>query len=313
MPKKKKFSGYTNKGRRDVKQEILEELMNPDDNIAFLDAEFNAGMDSATGERICEIISVGLVICDGSYNGIKKYYSLVNTVTRKKIFPVISQMTGITSDMLIGQPEFGEVSGKIQEMVKKYSIKKIYTWGAADKHSLLGEKKLVRQLKAKDYQYASKWPYIDMCTDISEVISSKILGIKGNLTINMENLMFVCKMDKKQEHNALSDAYALYKCIKYLRQIYMEPAKSNEFMETKELINNYYQEKSTYNSFRRFRCTSKGADLYGTYSDKEMENTNNDMRIKALLDDIKYLKGEIPMEKEFDSIQAYFKNHRTLE
>ena len=125
--------------------------------------------------------------------------------------------------------------------------------------------------------------------------------------------MFVCKMDKKQEHNALSDAYALYKCIKYLRQIYREPAKSNEFMETKELINNYYQEKSTYNSFRRFRCTSKGADLYGTYSDKEMENTNNDMRIKALLDDIKYLKGEIPMEKEFDSIQAYFKNHRTLE
>ena len=44
-----------------------------------------------------------------------------------------------------------------------------------------------------------------------------------------------------------------------------------------------------------------------------MENTNNYMRIKALLDDIKYLKGEIPMEKEFDSIQAYFKNHRTLE
>ena len=40
MPKKKKFSGYTNKGRRDVKQEILEELMNPEDNIAFLDDEF---------------------------------------------------------------------------------------------------------------------------------------------------------------------------------------------------------------------------------------------------------------------------------
>lgn len=308
MAKKNKFSGYAaNKSRKPSKQELIRELINPGENIAFLDAEFNAGIDSVTGERICEIISVGMIICDSSYNGLKKYYSLVSPLTCRSIFPVISKMTGITEDMLEGQPGFAEVSKKIGELVKRYSIKKIYTWGAADKHSLLNEKRLIRELKLPGYQYASKWNYIDMCTDISEAVSSQVLGIKGNLTINMENLLFVCEMNHKQEHNALSDAYDLFKCMKYLKGVLEDNKSSRKFNKKKELVNQYYQDKSTYNSFRRFRQTSKGVDLYGKWNKKSAED---DIRIKALEDDLKFLKGEIPVSMEFDSIQEFFKKHQ---
>lgn len=306
MPKKKtEKKGSTNKKRKNVKQDVMELVLHPRENIAFLDAEFNAGMDFETGEKVCEIISIGIVICDWEYNGLKKYYSLVRPVSGRPVFPVISKMTGITTQMLVGQPDFVEVSNKIMDIMRFYNVKRIFTWGASDKHSLLTEKHMLREKKVHGYQQSSKWTYIDMCTDISEVISREMLGIRGGLTINMENLMFVCDIDKKQEHNALSDAFDLYKCMKYLKKI--RNKKSGSFQSKRDLVNQYYQDRSTYNSFRRFRSTSKGSDLYAKWDDDE---SRKDIRIKALEDDIRFLKGEIPQEMEFDTIQEYFKKHK---
>ena len=281
----------------------IEDIFNNSGNIAFLDAEFNAGMDYKRGENISEIISVGIVICDNQFNGLKKYYSLVNGISGNSIFPMITRMTGITTAMLEGQPDFLEVSKKISELIKKYNVSKIFTWGAADKHSLQWEKSEYKRKRLPGYQQLSKYNYVDLCTDISGVVSSQILGIKGGLSINMENLMFVCSINKKQEHNALSDAYYLYKCMKFLREKYLFLDDKDEFIKKKELVNRYYQEKSTYNSFRRFKSTSKGNDLYGRWGQDEL---SDDMRIKALEDDIKFLKGEIKYDSEFDTIQEYF-------
>lgn len=288
---------------KNKKEDQMEDLFHPQGNIAFFDAEFNAGMDNRTGDKICEIISVGIVICDAEYNGLKKFYTLVSPISKVPVFPMISNMTGITTEMLEGQPSFAEMSAKIMELLYKYDVKKIYAWGAADKHSLLNEKAEYRRKRKSGYQQASKWSYIDMCTDISGDVSSKMLGIRGGLAINMENLMFVCDIDTKQEHNALSDANYLYRCCKYLRKHYPLKEKDHDFTQKRELVNQYYQEKSTYNSFRRFKSTSKGADLYKKY---EQKNAMNDIRIKALEDDIRFLKGEIPYHTEFDTIQEYF-------
>ncbi len=249
-----------------------------------------------------------MVICDAEYNGLKKYYTLVSPISKVPVFPMIREMTGITTDMLEGQPSFAEMSAKVTELLNKYDVKKIYAWGAADKHSLLNEKTEYRKKKRSGYQQASKWNYIDMCTDISGEVSSKMLGIRGGLSINMENLMFICNIDKKQEHNALSDANYLFRCCKYLKKHYPLDDRDAEFSKKRELVNRYYQERSTYNSFRRFKATSKGSDLYkkfGKRSEKE------DIRLKALEDDIRFLKGEIPYDTEFDSIQEYFSKRMT--
>lgn len=282
----------------------IDDILKETGNIAFLDAEFNAGMDYKRGENISEIISIGLVICDSEFNGLKKYYTLVSKVSNLPVFPMITRMTGITTEMLDGQPSFMDVSKQISDLVKKYNVTRIYTWGAADKHSLQWEKAEYRKKRLSGYQQTSKWNYIDMCTDISGVISSQFLGIKGGLSINMENLMYLCNINKKQEHNALSDAYYLYKCTKYFKE--PNNVNSKEFQKKKELVNRYYQEKSTYNSFRRFKSTSKGSDLYGKWDERDIEN---DMRIKALEDDIRFLKGEIPYDTEFDTIQEFFEKN----
>lgn len=265
-------------------------------------------MDNRSGEKICEIISVGMVICDAEYHGIKKFYTLVSPISKVPVFPMIREMTGITTDMLEGQPSFAEMSSKVMELLNKHEVKKIYAWGAADKHSLLSEKAEYRKKRKSGYQQASKWTYIDMCTDISGDVSSKMLGIRGGLAINMENLMFLCDIDKKQEHNALSDANNLYRCCKFLKKHYPLASEDVDFFEKRELVNLYYQERSTYNSFRRFKATSKGADLYGKYEKRTKEE---DVRLKALWDDIRFLKGEIPYDTEFDSIQEYFHKKMT--
>ena len=287
----------------------LDGLFHPKGNIAFFDAEFNAGMDNRSGEKICEIISVGMVICDAEYHGIQKFYTLVSPISKVPVFPLIREMTGITTDMLEGQPSFAEMSAKVMELLNKYEVKKIYAWGAADKHSLLSEKAEYRKKRRSGYQQANKWTYMDMCTDISQDVSSKMLGIRGGLAINMENLMFLCSIDKKQEHNALSDANDLYRCCKFLRKHYPLDDQDVDFSKKRELVNRYYQERSTYNSFRRFKATSKGADLYGKLGKKSKEE---DIRLKAFEDDIRFLKGEIPFDTEFDSIQEYFRK-RTKE
>lgn len=286
-----------------VKADKLEKIFYPKGNIAFLDAEFNTGMDYKSGEKICDIISLGIVICDANYQGIKKYYSLVSPLSRTPIFPVIAKMTGITTAMLLGQPDFAEMSNKVTELVKKYNIEAIYTWGAADGHSLALEKEAFRRSRKSGYQASGKWNYITMCTDISGDISRQMLGISGGLSINVENLMFLCEIDEKQEHNALSDAYNLYRCMKYLRGHFPIDRLDFDFVKKRQLVNAYYQERSTYNSFRRFRSSSKGNDLYGKWG---TDRINTDLRIKALEDDIKFLKGEIPYDLEFDSIQEYF-------
>lgn len=296
----------TRKKTRPTMDDQLDRLFNPEGNIGFLDAEFNAGMNPHTREKISEIISIGIVICDRNYNGIKKFYTLVSPMTQTKVFPVISNMTGITTEMLVGQPTFAEVSAKLTELIRKYEVKKIYTWGASDKHSLLLEKDEWKAKKMNGFQAANKWSYIEMCTDISGVISSQMLGIRGGLTVNMENLMYFCNIDDRQEHNALSDAFYLYRSMQYLRDYFPHDRQDEAFLKKQRLLARYYQDRSMYNSFRRFRCSTKGCDLYRKWGKKKYEE---DIRLKAFEDDLKFLKGEIPYEMEFDTIQEYFEKN----
>ena len=291
----------------DKNKELLERIFIPQGNIAFLDAEFNAGLNHRTGERTNDVISIGLVICDWNYKPVKKFYSLIKPTNDIPIYSMITKMTGITDEMLEGQPQFVEVSDKITDLVKKFYVKEIFTWGASDQHSLMQEKINVKERKCDGYQHASRWSYIGMCTDISGAISAGMLGIKGGLSINMENLLFVCDINKKQEHNAYTDAKNLFLCMRYLKGQYPVKTASRRFKRKIDLVNEYYQERSTYNSFRRFRSTSKGCDLYNKW-DENMQDT--DIRIKALWDDIRFLKGEIPYETEFATIQEYFDSYK---
>ena len=190
-----------------------------------------------------EIISIG-VYCDNK----ESFYALVKPQF-SKVSKYITDMTGITNEMLQGQPDFVCISNAITELLNQYSVQTIYTWGAADKHSLRMEKEKIQFSRGVKKQM--EWKYIDMCTDISGVISAQMLGIRGGLAINMENLMFLCEIDRVHEHNALSDAVDLFQCIRKLKENYPIEGCSKEFQKKRELVNQYYQEKSLYNSFRR--------------------------------------------------------------
>ena len=291
-----------------VNNDILAGLFGAEGNIAFLDAEFNAGMDWRSGENVNEVISIGMVFCTPDFEELEEYYSLINPKSGRAVFPLITEITGITTDMLKGQPGFATVSNKITELMNKYQVTRVFTWGNADQHSLMKERQTLKNHRYASAQALARWNYIDLCTDISGAISSLALGIKGGYAINVENMMYVCGIDAKQDHNALMDAYYLYRCMQYLSKQYPPSCADKDFRRKKELVNQYYFERSTYNSFRRFKASSKGNELYGKFS--EVDET--DMRIKALLDDIRFLKGEIDYDTEFDGISDYFEHHKNL-
>lgn len=305
MTNKKNFKISKVSDKKGEKEDLLKGLFQPKGNVAFLDAEFNAGMIYETGKKINEIISIGLVICDEHFQNLGEFYSLVRPRSGVPIFPVIKEMTGITNEMLLEQPDFVSVSDQITDLLNQHQVQKIYTWGAADKHSLRMEKEKIQLQKI--VKNTSDWKYIDMCTDISGVISAQMLGVRGGLAINMENLMFLCEIDRVHEHNALSDAIDLFQCICRLKENFPVENCSREFQKKRELVNQYYQEKSLYNSFRRFKSTSKGSDLYAKWGDRDMLK---DVRMRALEDDIKFLKGEIPYDTEFQTIQEYFSDNK---
>ena len=290
------------KNNKKTNTDILNTLFRAEGAIAFLDAEFNAGMDWRSGENVNEVISLGVVICDSEFNELEEFYSLVNPKSGKPIFPMISQITGITGDMLKNQPGFAAVSDRITELMEKYGVTRVYTWGNADQHVLLKERNSLKARRYASADHLARWKYIDLCTDISGAVSGLVLGIRGGLAINMENLMFVCEIEEKQVHNALSDAFYLYRSMAYLSHQYPPSVASTDFRRKKEWVNTFYQERSTYNSFRRFKASSRGNDLYGKWDEVD----ERDMRIKALEDDLAFLKGEIDYDREFDSIQEYF-------
>ena len=76
--------------------------------LAFVDLETTGG--SCTKDRITEI---GIVRVTAE--GVQEWSQLVNPQTRIPVF--IEQMTGITQDMVAGQPSFAEVAEQVQSML----------------------------------------------------------------------------------------------------------------------------------------------------------------------------------------------------
>jgi hypothetical protein len=98
--------------------------------------------------------------------------------------------------------------------------------------------------------------------------------------------------------------------MQYLRDFFPAEKQDEFFHKKKALLDRYYQDRSMYNSFRRFRSSTKGCDLYRKWGKKKYED---DIRLKAFEDDLRFLKGEIPYDLEFDTIQAYFEKNGETE
>lgn len=196
------------------------ELMHPSEKYhAFLDAEFN--------ER--DISSVGIIIVN-NHNEIKdKYYSIVKPVQETEMTKYITDLTGFTYAQLVNAgADFYDVCCDINNIIRKYNVKKIYVWGDKDKKEFfLTRKAYVKTTKITKSVFKKCSSFVNLITDISEIVSIEIVGSAKKMSL--QSLARVCHVYNKYEHNSLYDAECLYNCVKAFRLETYDAKLINEY------------------------------------------------------------------------------------
>ena len=214
----------------------IKKILQPKGNIAFLDAEFNQ-----KDKQQYELISVAIVICDCNFVEIDKYYSLITPILLKELNPNIIELTGITQkDINENGQDFYYVCEQITNLLKKYDIEKIYTWGWQDKSEFLNKKQmyLKKHNKSKNDHV---FKYIHYIHDISKIISQYLFNdLNTNKLFSMKLLSYVMNVDIKQEHHALYDARALKQCIEAIFYQQIDNSKL-------KIVKAFYDDMNTYN------------------------------------------------------------------
>ena len=93
--------------------------------MAFLDAEFNDG----------EVCSVGIVIMSPDNKELTNMYSIIKPIEHDFMPSRLRKLTGLDFNVLVNEgQDFHKVCHDINNLVRQYKVKNIYTWGSDDKN-----------------------------------------------------------------------------------------------------------------------------------------------------------------------------------
>lgn len=202
--------------------------------LCFADFEFTCGY--FINKNDSEILSAGVVICDGSYKILEKFYCTSRPNHFPKLTRQCKKLTKLTQEEINNSPDSNDVMGIVLRLLKKYNISEIYVWGNFDRTGLVSDAKQHQRFKKDciNIQRASKRIY-----DIQESMTEK-LELPEPVNIKELASAFDYIPVSGTFHNALNDALALYIIHK---AVYTEDISGNEKLaeirrERIEKINN---------------------------------------------------------------------------
>lgn len=172
--------------------------------LCFADFEFTCGGGvSRTG---CEMLSVGVIVCDRSYKIIDTFYSTSRPARIHKMSRQCRELTHLTQAEINSSPDSNDVLRSVKTMLKKYGISSIYVWGNFDRPGLISD--------------MNAHVIVHKNSDYIQTISAEIRDIQDQVTrkmqlpqaVSIEELAPVCGYtpDDGHFHNAYIDAMALY-------------------------------------------------------------------------------------------------------
>lgn len=196
------------------------------DYLCFADFEFTCGGGvSRTG---CEMLSVGIIVCDEKYKLTDTYYSTARPAKIHKMSRHCRELTKLTQEEINASRDSNDVLKNVVSIIKKYSIKKLYVWGNFDQPGLVSDMNAhIRTNKSSEYiQTVSKY-----IRDIQEPIIQKMDLPQA---VSIEELAPVCGYTPEHGsfHNAYNDAMALYYIYKAAHTIDMSANES--FLQLKK-------------------------------------------------------------------------------
>ncbi len=196
----------------------------------FIDFEMNQ-IDNSHGDelKICknEIIEIGAVKLDDTYKEIDSF----KTYVRPCITPItsrITNLTGITNEMVDDAPEFAEAMDKFISWCMDADI--IYAWSENDLKQFNKERKLKKYDNPEASKIASKWK------DFQKEFA-KMLGTKRRIALS-DAVFYLGEDFQGAEHDALWDA-------RNTAEVFVLSKDKEKFEKTMAPIMNAYKPKET--------------------------------------------------------------------
>lgn len=167
----------------------------------FLDFEFNQAFDFEDNhietDPNCrfEIIQIGAVRMDNSYNIKDNISILIKPTIYKRMHPYVEKMTGITTSSLKDKPLFPEAYKQFRQFIGNDKL--LCTWGGSDIRALYRN-----MVYHKVAEPPIRIEYIDV-----QNIATKYLKFSHGGTIGLKNAVEALNLPiEEQFHDARSDA-----------------------------------------------------------------------------------------------------------
>ncbi len=149
--------------------------------------------------RRMEIIEIGAVIMDEHLSIVGEFKTLVKPQYNQEIFKRYETLTGISTEMVSGAPEFAEAYGMFADWCMSYGDDvEIYAWSDTDYHQIVAE------MKMKNYDHKEKKKLLEHWYDFQKEYTRK-LGLER--IISLEKALDYAGVNfQGRIHDALCDA-----------------------------------------------------------------------------------------------------------
>ena len=254
-------------------------LFTKDNYYCFYDSEFNAYDYNVSHKYPQEVISIGICITDKENNIIEKYYSLIKLKAAKYITKRCSELTGITNKEMKMAIDFEESCKNVFNIINKYKINTIYTYGNEDKNAFIKTANLYKNIRR--FNNISNM-FRDIRIDFKDVTNGKV-GEQGLLFLKK-----ICNISGDVMHNALDDAVDLAKVAYVLLKKGYNKKIYKELSIEREETSNYKRSRNITdkNIIKAPQDVLKARNKVVNYlQEHSIPNLNNGIK-RAIIDDL---------------------------
>lgn len=187
--------------------------------FCFGDFEFTCGVNISMGT--CEMLSVGLIICDERFRIAESFYCTARPVKYPKMTKQCVKLTKLDQQEIFNSPDSNSVLLIVRRLMKKYGCDKLYVWGNFDRPGLFSDAGMHRRLKKDPENIQAVAKSIE---DIQRRLVKR-LGLPEAVNIAELSSVFGFVPHQGTYHNALNDAMGLYEIY---RGAYGTDCKNNK-------------------------------------------------------------------------------------
>lgn len=181
-----------------------ESLGNTEQYYCFADFEFTCGEHRAHSKT--EMLSVGLVVCDGDFEIVETYYDTACPIGDPVLSDKCRELTHLTQTEILDSADSDSVLEVVDEILRDYGIEQILVWGNFDRTGLNAD---AARHKRTHHSYLNISAAARKIVDIQPQLVEQ-LDLPEAIKISELSGAFGYVPDEGSFHNAMNDAMGLY-------------------------------------------------------------------------------------------------------